>query len=505
MGLCALACRPAEPPGASSKPTAAPQAAVSPGQGPNSSDSGLRADPESAAVEPPPPPRHPILDAEIRQARRWAQGRLLREGDAPQPDPAPLPEGPLPGPAQPVDPPERLPGFFVPLELPEDGAPLEGFEAALAALAAGEAQGPVRVAAYGASGTAVDLWTGYVRSYLQARFGDGGPGIVAAAKPNRWYRHNELAVRSSKHWRRHNSYRLDDDEPPGKFGVMGQAVSAASRWAWTEIRPQRDAPSATELAVYEVHYLARPEGGSFRVKIDGELVDTVATARDPDAPAELGVRRFELEPGAAHELRIELEGDGRVQLLGVVAETERPGVVLDTLGVNGARTSNQSRWDQQLWAEHLQLRDPALYLLAFGNNECVDEGEPMQPYIDEYRASLERFRATLPEAGCVMLGPGGFPRIAEDGSLEPRPRLDAIRSVQRELAEDYGCAFLDTHAIYGGDGAKQAWVDAGLGKDDYLHLTREGYLRFGLSVGDALVQRFDWRELVADDRSLALR
>jgi hypothetical protein len=331
-----------------------------------------------------------------------------------------------------------------------------------------------------------------VRCYLQARFGDAGPGMAWAAKPNRWSRHNEFQLASSKHWTKHNAYRIEEGHGPDYLGIMGQAMYATSKRAWSELRPGKRSESAQHIAWYELYHLQQPEGGHYVVKIDGERVAEIDTGLpEGEFAPRLGRHRIDVEPGA-HTLRIEVQGDGEVRMLGVAAETGKSGVVLDTLGVNGAKSANQLLWDETLWAEHLKLRDPVLYVLAFGNNESVDEDEPISQYEADYRAVLDRFRRTLPDASCVMMGPGDFPKV-EDGEILPRPRLMEIREVQMRLAPEYGCAFYDAISFAGGEGAKRAWVEAGLARDDYLHLTRAGYVRFGLGFADSLMQHYDAR------------
>lgn len=447
--------------------------------------------PQAEPDPPPPLPRTAVLDDAIRAARTTAQLRILPRNQEPFPDLPPLPDGPLPG----ADvPPEAIPGFFAPLHYPPDHDPLASFEAALAELEAGTRDTPVRLAFYGASGTASDLWTGYVRAYLQARFGNGGPGLVAAAKPNRWYRHTEFQLEvPKKRWTRNNSYRRVDDEDPGHFGAMGQSVTADSKRAWSEIKPGKRSTTADQIAFYELHHLQQPRGGSYVVRIDGKVAAEVSTRlpKGEDRPR-LGTHRVDVESGE-HTVRIELAGDGEVRLLGMVAETEKPGIVLDTLGVDGAKTSNQLLWDEPLWTEHIRSRDPVLYVLAFGSNESVDEDEPISQYESENRRVLERFRRVLPDASCVMFGPGDFPKIDEEGMPQPRPRLDEIREVQRRLAPEYGCAFFDALQMVGGHGAKSAWVNAGLAREDYLHLTRRGYVRLAMGFADALMHRYDWK------------
>ncbi len=487
---------------------------------------------------PPQMPPHAVLDESFRGARETAQRRLISGTKPLQPELEPLPEGPLPGSSLAAEP---LPGFFAPMELPGAGTPTETnalatFEAALDALAAKERQEPVRLVMYGASGTAVDLWTGYLRTYLQARFGDGGPGMISAAPPTRWYRHHEYEVKASKkHWTKHNAFRLESEEDPGYFGVMGLAMSAKSKRAWAEIAPLPGSTSARAVRHYDVFFLAQPRGGSFTVKVDGESVGKVSTKlpKGEEGPR-LGVHRVEVEPGE-HRLRLELKGDGTVRFLGISAETGEPGIIVDTLGVDGARISNWRAWNQDLWAEHLRQREPVLYALHFGTNSAVDTDLSIARYEETYRGVLDRLRAAAPAASCVILGPGDFPMVkepevaeeaeptkrsskkaskrsskkgskkastkgaeqaAEEAPVElvPRPLLTQIREIQRRLAPEYGCAYWDMLKFDGGHGAKAAWAEAGLARADYLHLTRSGYLRWGIGFADALMQRYDWRK-----------
>lgn len=460
-------------------------------------------EPAAAAPEPvvdtlppqptplPPLPDTAVIDAGVRAAKARAQREVLSQSEPAQPELQPLPKGALPGAALTAEP---MPGFFTPLQMPPQGDPLARLESALAGLESGSSTEPVRLALYGASGTAVDLWTAYVRRYLQARFGDGGPGIVSAARHNRWYRHHELSITSSKHWTKRNAYRRDGEDDPGYFGPMGVCHDTASKRAWAEIRKGRRAPNDRNLAYYELLHLLQPGGGHYRIALDGTPQGDVSTALPSDeSRPRLGVHRIALDSGQP-PLRLEATGDGVVRMLGVIAETGQPGVVVDTLGIDGAKITNQLLWDETLWAESIVRRDPVLYVLAFGTNSSVNEEDPLSEWEAGFRQVLQRFAKTLPEAGCVIFGPGDYP-IVEGDQLLPRPRLDKIRDIERRLAPEYGCAYWDALKFVGGQGAKAAWVEAGLARDDYLHLTRAGYVRLGMGFADALMQRYDWRRV----------
>lgn len=379
-------------------------------------------------------------------------------------------------------------GVFVRIEDPAPDRPaLARFHAALRELAAGrDADGKLRVAVYGASGTAADLYTGYLRAYLQLRFGDGGPGFAPIVRMNGWHRHSELVIESSRQWSRAHAVR-PGARADGQLGLMGVAFAARSARAFGRVRA---GPRLHAHALHgELYYWRGPGGGRLRLLRGGEPVGERRTAAATPGPGYLelppapGSDAVELRPGGGGELRV----------FGVVLETDTPGVVLDTLGVDGARANNQLAWDEALWAEHLRRRGPALVLLSYGTNESTEVDAPLAEYRRELAQVLERHTRALPEASCVLLGPIDFPA--------GEPRLTQIIAVQRELAAAAGCGFWDGQAFMGGPGAMTAWAAAAppLARPDRLHLTRRGALRMGEAIGDALLWSFDAEACAHDD------
>ena len=366
----------------------------------------------------------------------------------------------------------------------------------------------VRIAFYGSSNTAADFLTGYLRSYLQARFGDGGHGYAAMAPPWRTYRHLDVGYErraQSKHWvtdHAQRAERLDD----GLYGLMGASVRADTKG----VKATAQLRNGSEASHIELHYLVQPDGGRMSFHIDGKRAARISTKGETLAT---GVEVFDVEPGA-HEMRVRLEGDGEVRLHGLVLENDADGVVLDTLGINGARAANHLSWDEESWADAIGRRDPDLYVLAYGGNEATDEDQPIEVYEAELRLVLERFARTLPESSCLLMGPGDFPRpivpeppegngVGEDleiGAVDPddieygpRPRLQAIIETQARVASDFGCAFWNPQAFMGGPLSMNTWVQAEpqMGRPDHLHLSRLGYVRMAMSLTDAIMYGYD--------------
>jgi len=427
---------------------------------------------------------------EIRAARDHAQRRVLR------PVQPLLPDLPRAGAGQAGD----LTGFAVSLEQPEGIDALAHFHAVLDRLASPDAAGDsakppikLRIAAYGASGTIEDVWTAYLRAYLQARFGDGGPGVVAAAPHARYYHHNELHVTASKGWLQSNPQRkpLEDSNAYGLMLVTMRGIPKRNESVISTIAPAAARSQDLRIAHYEVWSTARAQGGSFSLAVDGAPQAEINTKAATE-----GARydAFDVEPGP-HTLTIALRGKSEVRLFGVVAESDRSGIVLDTLGFVGARGSALLKNDETFWTEQMQRRNYDLYLLAYGTNEGFDDREKpidARAYEAEFSELLARFRRAAPDASCIVMLPALHDAVPE-GDLSPAPRIATIRPIMRRLALDSGCATFDGETLLGAPDAMRAWLLAGLARKDLVHLTARGGVRYGMAVGDALMEAWDRR------------
>jgi lysophospholipase L1-like esterase len=471
--------------------------------------------PAADAVEPAPAaraePGAPEFPAEAAAARAVALGALGEDGTfaeyatkLPELPPIADPGDPqlanldaLPGsqgggrgegPAAPIIDGNAL-GIFVPLE---NAGALDHFYAALRRLKAGEDEdGKVRVLLYGASHTAADIYPTYLRSYLSERFGDGGPGYVSLVQTNRWYRLLAWTVDSTKHWKIEHAQRRDARDD-GFYGLLGCSATSKRKAAKSTLTPKIAGPDGEHRTTYDLLFLKQPGGGKFTATFnrgDKLVKKTIKTKAKEPGP---GYESVTLD-GGPHELEVRPVGDGEVRLFGMTVEYDRPGVVVDTLGINGTRAANNLKWDEAIWSDNVRRRRPDLIVLAYGTNEATDSDQSIDAYKARLVDVLDRLRAASPEASCVLMGPGDFPLKGDDGAYGPRPRVPEIVAAQREIAEAKGCAFWDALAFMGGEGSMALWVQSTppMGRADHIHLTRRGYVRLGMAFTDALMQGFD--------------
>jgi lysophospholipase L1-like esterase len=430
----------------------------------------------------------PVYNAQILALRAKAQRRVL--GDVPLVEDehgrttAAAAQGPQPDGAGASVVNGNALGRFTPIE--NEGS-LAHFHRALENLrTSNDEDQKLRIVVYGASHTQGDLYTGYLRYYLQSRFGNGGQGFLQLAKLNAFYRTLDFKV-DSDGFKVEHAQRKDAPEH-GRFGLLGAAAVGRFPYAYARISPASQTDQRLGAERYELYFDAEPAGGDLKVKVGSEPVQRVSgRAEQPTARYHSFVR-----PLGLHQIEVRPVGNGPVRLFGLSAERSERGLVIDSLGINGTRAANMLRWDEPLWQEHLARRAPELVIVSYGTNEVTDTGEPIENYEANLRLVLTRLRKVVATQSCVLMGPGDFPKEMGEAWVE-RPRLRQIIEVQRKVAPDFDCGFWDTYAFMGGEGAMQRWVNArpALGSPDRIHFTARGYVRMGMAFGDALMRAYD--------------
>ncbi|HEU4535026.1 MAG TPA: GDSL-type esterase/lipase family protein [Polyangiaceae bacterium] len=380
---------------------------------------------------------------------------------APAPPPAPAPDAAAEGPARGAPQPVELPGFF----------------GRLCELRAGARHDHVRVAWLGDSHAAADIWTGVVRRRLQERYGNGGPGFVHIGwKAKAPLRHEGVAFSASARWRLeppdYSRNKRFDDGVLGLGGVRTLPTEAGAR-ARVEVtdpalrgEPLRWTLSYRHFATPASALVALGDGTQHKLR--------------PEGPARAAPQQRSFRGPDAFEIR----GGRGLQFFGLVAEAEAPGLVVDTLGLNGARLSTLLAWDEASWVGELARRKPDLVALAYGTNESQEPPGNPGRFGEQLDAVLDRVRKAAPEADCLVILP------MERGERAAQERLAAVSDALAARARARRCALWDARAAMGGPGSFAAWQreTPPLAAPDGVHLKTRGYLALGEALARDLLE-----------------
>jgi lysophospholipase L1-like esterase len=364
-----------------------------------------------------------------------------------------------------------------PVGRPASGAELARFHAALAELAAGERTSHVRIAWLGDSHGQADFWSGALRDVLTAQWKPAGPGFLHAGY--KAYRHEGVKVNID------GMFRIRPGQPSslsrtgdGVFGLGGILTSAVTANQSVSLEVTGGAQNGLFA---DVCYRLREAQASLVVSIGG-----VDTRLEGDAEGVGGLRHRRLSLGA--EKRIVLRPSGpEVDLCGVSIETDAatsPGIVVDTLGINGARYKTALAWDEAAWGAELSRRAPELLVLEYGTNEAGDQHPKPERYAAHIVELVERARKFAPSSDCVVL--------SLTDRVDTTDRNAIVRDGQRDGAALAGCAFWDTYQVMGGAGGFVRWRGGTkpLASPDGVHLTVRGYRELGQKLAADLLRHY---------------
>ncbi|HKU44268.1 MAG TPA: GDSL-type esterase/lipase family protein [Polyangiales bacterium] len=363
------------------------------------------------------------------------------------------------------------------------GTALSSFYAALAA--AGSGRGIARVMYFGDSHVAADSMTGRIRHNLQSRFGDAGVGFLLPAKPLKWYSHTEVELGQAAGWDVLAVRKAHDLER--RVGPAGFALIAQDS-AWATFRLRSSDVDVNRRARLQVFFLQQPAGGHASIMLDGMETKSWSTS-SPGMEETAGYFESSLRR-MPQEVEIGAFGDGPVTLYGLTLERTGSGVVLDTLGIPGARAKDHLLWDDDMYREHLVKRAPDLVVLSYGTNEGTDTGEPLSLFETNLRQVLSRVHAAVPTASCLLVGPTDHPQRVGARAFRPRKRTTQIIEAQRRIAAEKHCGFIDLVAVMGGPMSMLKLVSEHYAGGDYTHFTRRGYEAFADAISGAMVSGF---------------
>ncbi len=378
-------------------------------------------------------------------------------------------------------PPNDVLGLDIAIE-DRDGKSMETLHRALLRAARGEGQ--ARLMFYGASHVASDLFTGYIRRELQARFGDAGHGFVVPVHPWRTYRHRDINIESDGDKWETQRIRVGDSEVE-RVGLAGVAMKSTRPGSFGAVQTAEQGPYGRNASFFELYYMKHPRGGELDVLIDGRPARRVSTRGSEATPAYAAFR----VPDGPHRFELRTLSKRPVWLFGVAVERDGPGVVVDTLGINGSRARYQLLWDDEIYREHLQRRNPDLVVLAYGTNESGDES-PLEDYERDLEAVVKRMRDAAPDASCLLIGPSDRPMQVEERVFEDRARTARLIEIQHRVALAHGCGFFDLVAFQGGALSMLQWAanEPAYASQDHVHYTRVGYQRLGEVLLSALLE-----------------
>lgn len=171
-------------------------------------------------------------------------------------------------------------------------------------------------------------------------------------------------------------------------------------------------------------------------------------------------------------------------LYGLSIENDDPGIVYNSIGVNGASTSSYLRC--QLFKQHLQAIPPDLVIFCIGINDAYDPSFCKLCYENNYDTLVSWIKEINPKTNFLFVTNND----SYYNKKYPNKRAEIAREVMITLATKHNAAMWDMYSVMGGLGSIKTWQKNNLAKTDKVHLTTEGYKLMGDLQFSALMKNF---------------
>jgi lysophospholipase L1-like esterase len=385
--------------------------------------------------------------------------------------------------------PAAIPAIEVPAPADCDGAlcyadTLRPFFARL------HAGAPVHIVQIGDSHSAGDMVTQGWRARLQARYGHGGRGVLAAGRPYAGYLTWGVTASQSGGWTVNAGSRGSALVEATPVGLSGFTQTARAAGEALGIAADGEDQFFDRIIVCAI---AQPGGGTILLKM-GATEERWSL----DAPVSAPACRTMDAAAPASSASIVTQDAGIVGVTSFATFRRDGGAVLSNLGVVGAQLVRFGRTSDSVVRAELAAYRPDLLVLAFGTNEGFSPGLAPGAYEALLRGQIARLRRLAGgDLPILLLGPpdaavhppaaAGPADACGDGWAVPRG-LEAVRAVQQRVAREMHAAFWDWAAAMGGRCASSSWSMSGDMRGDHVHFTRTGGDRIGAMIDADLVR-----------------
>lgn len=353
-------------------------------------------------------------------------------------------------------------------------AGLASFYQKLFKLKNGELQ-RVSIVQIGDSHIQPDLISREVRAGLQNFFGNAGRGLVFPYQVARTNGPLDVRSAASTRWQHHKISQLRSSSSAGLTGFSLNSAYGKSELRLT-LKPDANAQKQT----FD-HVKLFVSKGLWHVATtnNSSTVHQIAT----DDELDFETKEFSLGD-SVNEISINAEKAKPYFFGASLEKKDIPGVLLHTIGVNGARYEQYNK--EPLFWRQLPKLEADLYILSMGTNEAFYNGMTEDVYINHVSEAISKIKTINPNAAVLLT------TTAESFKKGVRnPMIERLNLALRYYCNHLGIPLWDLYEITGGAGSSNEWLKHNLLQMDKIHYQQKAYSMQGALLFDALANGYN--------------
>lgn len=332
--------------------------------------------------------------------------------------------------------------------------------------------GRVTIVHIGDSHIQPDIISGIVRNSLQDFFGNAGRGLVF---PYQLAQSNAPADISSSSFSKWDYNRLAHPEIPIQFGISGFGLHNNTGRLSLDLSLR----NSIDYTFDHILFFLDSVSENWILKLNGIDTGMLLTAE----PGQAYRSAVLTNPQSGFSLSNADTGITR-SVFGISLENSKPGVLLHTIGVNGARYDQYN--DAALFWNQLPALQADLYIISLGTNEAQRASFVETAFLDQVKKMIAHLKTISPTASILIT-------TAPD-SYKGRTSNKILPQLNRSLVNFCNAEYLpywDLYQISNGYGSAYSWSRRGLMSRDRIHFTAEGYRLQGGLLSSAIAKAYN--------------
>lgn len=162
-----------------------------------------------------------------------------------------------------------------------------------------------------------------------------------------------------------------------------------------------------------------------------------------------------------------------VLLGGYFIYNEKNNKILDTLGINGAKSDLWLKWNEKVFLKELDIIKSDIIILAYGSNEVLSGAFNEKSFKSNYKKFIKALYKSNPNSSIILISP---PTVTQkkDDEYQVADEFESVRKAVYSIAKDEKLLLFDMHEFMQNSGGKDTWIEQNLSLKD-VHLSVDGY------------------------------
>jgi len=349
-----------------------------------------------------------------------------------------------------------------------------------------------------------DVISRAVREGLQNDFGNAGRGLIFPCKVAKSNEPYDIATSSTGSWQNDKIVKYAETMAIGLCGRSLKTETAGSELLFKIKNSENIDNSINKISIF---YNNSQNSFGLNLKCDSRQ-ENASWIEDKDSL--ITVYKF---INFVNDFSIKTQQVNTKQnsfvFYGCVLENGKPGILYNSIGVNGA--AFESYAVQLDFLKQVTLLQPDLIIISLGTNDSYGKNFEIGRFYDAMSGFINSLKVLNPTANFLMTVPPHYLKkevVSKTIYLKKKkgkkrsklvykkvylenPSLDLVREAIIDYSLNQNLAYWDLYNIMGGKGSMNKWLKVSLARPDNIHFSTKGYEIQGDLLLNAFMKGFE--------------